>query len=72
MLKSIYPTELVYLIGKNLEFDHENEQEGVFFVGPKGKETRANRTVAASGPALSGRADACLRQLDRSSARHAR
>jgi hypothetical protein len=41
MLKTIYPTELVYLIGKNLEFDHENEQEGVFFVGAKGKETRA-------------------------------
>ena len=41
MLRSIHPMELVYVIGKNLEFDHENAEEGVFFVSAKGKETRA-------------------------------
>lgn len=40
-LDRVHPTELVYIMGKNLDFDHQNEDEGVFFITAKSKATRA-------------------------------
>ena len=41
MLRSIFPFELVYTIGRNLKIGHENEEEGVFFINAKRKDMRA-------------------------------